>query len=595
MRSGREFEAREYSRYYKGVSVWLTVTGEVSPIRAPPVVEYKCWYSTTRIRRQRSPPFMASSPIETREARLHRMIESADEGICEVDAEGRCTYINGTGAALLGFKVTELVGSVLHNAIHPRGAHLAPAECSICQTLKNSEELEIGEARHHAVLSHKDGRALQVSYRAKSIRIGTDLRGAVMAFADDSERRRLEDELRDRIAELAESERRKTEFIATLAHELRNPLAPIRTALQMMSKASDNVTSMAQLREMMERQLTQLVHLVNDLLDMARVSSGQMTLKKERIALQEVLRLAIEASEPLRTATKNSLTLDLPAATLYLDADATRLTQVFTNILNNAAQFSAPGSPISLRVDIGDGFARIDIADTGIGIARDALNRIFDMFTRVGRDLKDTHAGLGIGLNLGRHLVEMHDGQIVASSEGLGMGSHFIVTLPLPQHTQEEPTTDQPLPSDENARMAVRALIVDDNIDAAGSLSLLLQLGGHITCVAHDGPAALKLVTEFKPDIVLLDIGMPGMDGYEVAREIRSKPEFGHPLLVAVTGWGGPEDRLRTKQAGFDEHLTKPVDISMIELLFTTLSARPAPALDGSPPVANGHTIDTPH
>jgi PAS domain S-box-containing protein len=542
---------------------------------------------------------MTSNPTESaaRDERLHRLLECSSDGICEVDADGRCTYFNATGAHLLGYEAAELVGTVLHDAIHPGGRFLTPAECSICQAVKNAQGLKPGEParRTHGVLSHKDGRAIPVSYLVLQIVVDGLLRGAVMTFYDDSERRRLAEELRDRTAELAESERRKTEFIATLAHELRNPLAPLRAALQVMRKASDNATSVEQLREMMERQLGQLVHLVNDLLDIARVNSGQMTLQRERVALQEILQLAVEASAPLRTTTQNSLTLDLPAAPLYLEADATRLTQVFTNILNNAAQYSAAGGPISVRVQSAGAQVQIDIADAGVGIAREALNRIFDMFTRVGRDAKNTHAGLGIGLNLARRVVEMHDGQLVAKSEGLGRGSHFLITLPLSELEDEESTAAENERSEQETRSPIRALIVDDNIDAAVTLSLLLQLAGHTTCLAHDGPEALKVAAEFKPDIVLLDLGLPGMDGHEVARAIRRTPELGHPVLVAVTGWGGPEDRLRSKQAGFDEHFTKPVEISMIELLLSTLPVRRADGDGDSPPVENGHTLDTPH
>jgi signal transduction histidine kinase/ActR/RegA family two-component response regulator len=483
------------------------------------------------------------------------------------------------------------VGTLLHDAIHPGGSFLVPAECSICQALKNASALNLGELaqRSHGLLSHKDGRAIPVSYSGVHIVVDGLLQGSVMTFRDDSQQWRLESELRDRNAELAESERRKTEFIATLAHELRNPLAPLRAALQVMRKASDNATSMAQLREMMERQLMQLVRLVNDLFDIARVTSGQMALQKERVALHEILQAAVEASEPLRMTTTNSLTLELPAGSLFLHADPTRLTQVFTNILNNAAQYSAPGAPITVRVESDESTVRVDIADTGVGIAREALNRIFDMFTRVGRDSARSHTGLGVGLNLARRLVEMHDGQLVASSEGLGRGSHFLITLPLSAGAESKAAEpDRPAQTGN----PVRALIVDDNIDAAATLSLLLQLAGHTTVVSHNGLDALKAAAELKPDIVLLDLGLPGMDGYEVARAIRRMPESGNPFLVAVTGWGTPEDRARTKQAGFDEHLTKPVDISMIELLLTSLPAR-TPSAGGNPPATNGHKIDT--
>jgi PAS domain S-box-containing protein len=534
---------------------------------------------------------MSDTPESTRNERLYRLLECSSDGIYEVDALGRCTYINSTGAHLLGFETQELVGTVLHDAIHPSGKFLAPTECSICQALKSAQVILDKPARWtHGVLSHRDGLAIPVSYSGVQIVIDGVLQGAVMTFSDDSQRRRLEGALCERTAELAESERRKTEFIATLAHELRNPLAPIRAALQVMRKATDNATSMAQVREMMERQLAQMVRLTNDLLDISRLTTGQMTLIKERVALKEILDVALEANAPLMTSAKNPLTLDIPKEPIYLYADATRLAQVVTNILNNAVQFSPAGSPISVRVELDGETIRIDIADAGVGIAREALNRIFEMFTRVGRATSGAHAGLGIGLNLARRLVEMHGGQLVASSEGRGKGSHFLITLPLAEPKAVEDTPEN-LPAPQAARGAVRVLLVDDNVDATASLSLLLQLGGHTTQVAHSGIEALRLVAEFKPEIVLLDLGLPGMNGYEVAHAIRARRELRQPFLVAVTGWGAPEDRLKSKQSGFDEHLTKPVDISMIELLLTTL---PAPQdTDGNPPVQNGHEIDT--
>jgi len=535
---------------------------------------------------------MTDTSESARNERLCRLLECSSDGICEVDAEGRCTYCNANGAHLLGHAPQELAGTVLHELIHPGGNFLAPAECSICQALKNAQELKLGEPapRTQGVLSHKDGRAIPVSYSAVQLVVDGIPQGAVMSFYDNSQRRHLEGELRERTAELEESERRKTEFIATLAHELRNPLAPIRAALQVMRKAADNASSMAQVREVMERQLSQMVRLVNDLLDISRLTSGQMTLQKERVALGEILNIALEASAPLMTNAKNPLKLDIPKEPVFLHADATRLAQVFTNILNNAAQYSPAGSPISVRVELDSETVRIDIADTGVGITREALNRIFDMFTRVGRETAGANAGLGIGLNLARRLVDMHGGHLAASSEGLGKGSHFLITLPLAAPEAPEHTPRDLRPS-AAAQGGARILLVDDNVDAVASLSLLLQLGGHTTHVAHSGPEALRIASEVKPDIVLLDIGLPGMNGYEVARAIRARPELGHPFLAAVTGWGAPEDRIKSKEAGFDEHLTKPVDISVIELLLATLPARPNAG--HIPPVENGHEIDT--
>ena len=533
-----------------------------------------------------------NDPLESaaRQERLYRLLESSSDGICEIDAQGRCTYSNATGARLLGYEAQELVGAVLHESIHPGGKFSSPAECSICQSL-NAQGLRLGEPvrRTHGVLSHKDGRAILVSYSQAPIVVDGVLQGAIMSFYDDSQRRHLEGELRALRAEFAESELRKTEFIATLAHELRNPLAPLRAALEVIRQASDKATSMRQMRAMMERQLGQLIHLVNDLLDIARLNSGQIALHAQRVELQEILKAAVEASEPSRTMTKNPLTLELPAEPIYLNADPTRLTQVFTNILNNAAEYSAAGGPITVRAARAASTVRIDVEDRGIGIAREALNRIFDMFTRAGRDSKRPHTGLGVGLNLARRMVELHGGQILAASEGLGRGSDFLVTLPLagPVDAQSPLATEASAPVNAHP---VRVLIVDDNLDAASSLSLLLQLGGHTTALAHDGFTALKAVAEFKPDIVLLDLGLPDMNGYEVAGAIRAQPQLGRPFLVAVTGWGGPEDRAKSKEAGFDEHLTKPVDISVIELLLTTLPARQTAA--GKPPEQNGHEID---
>jgi PAS domain S-box-containing protein len=525
------------------------------------------------------------------EQRLRRLLECTHEGICEVDVEGRCTFITATGARLLGHSVDALTGAVLHETIHARtaaGDIASPAECSVCVAIEAREPREGLECEFR----HKDGHAVPV-FLSLAPFISGSMHGAVMSFSDRSEHSRTIEEIRGLKAEIAEAEQRRTEFIAVLAHELRNPLAPLRTALQMMRKATDNATTMAQLRDMMERQLTQMVHLVNDLLDVARVSTGQMVLRKERETLQEILIAAVEAAEPVMASAQNSLTLDVPEERIYLHADATRLTQVFTNILNNAAQFSAPAGPISLRAEIDGQVVRIDIADAGVGIARDALNRIFEMFTKVGRDTDRKHAGLGIGLNIARRLVEMHGGTLVATSEGRGRGSHFVVSLPLGEPVRGEAAPAESVSPQPELPGKVRALIVDDNTDAAASLGLLLDLGGHTTCIVHNGPDALKVVAEFKPDVVLLDIGMPGMDGYEVARALRSMPDIGRPVLVAVTGWGGPEDRLKSKNAGFDEHLTKPVDISMIELLLTTLPKH-AGAADGNPPIDEDLSIHTP-
>jgi len=371
---------------------------------------------------------MPHSPIPPTagERRLHRMLESTDAGICAVDAQGCFTFVNGAGADRLGYHAEDLIGEAWH-VIHPtRERTTMPEDCPVCLAVQSRESFR----GLSATFRHRDAAVIPVSYSVAPIAI-RDGGGAAISFSVSTDLGRMEQKLRELSEELAETERRKTEFIAILAHELRNPLAPICNALEMMRKASNNAASMAHLRGIMERQSGHLVHLVNDLLDIARVTSGQLTLKKEHVALREILEVALEASAPLRESVQNSFTLTMPPETLVLYADVTRLAQAFTNILDNAARYSARGGRTSVNVERDGGKVRTDIADIGIGIAPEALNRIFDMFTRVGREPPGTHAGLGIGLNLARRLVRMHDGELVASSDGLGRGSHFIVTLPL--------------------------------------------------------------------------------------------------------------------------------------------------------------------
>lgn len=519
------------------------------------------------------------------------MLEASSDGVCEIDAAHCFTYITERGANLLGYTARTLVGRSIHETVHPplaEGRATPPAECSLCQALKAREPQRSIKAHFW----HARGEMLPVSYSIEPIFSKSAMDGgAIIAFSDDSERLRAEEEILRLTAENTEAERRRTEFIAILSHELRNPLAPIRTALQLMRKTGASDESMAELRDIMERQLGHLVHLVNDLMDIARITSGKIALKKELIALQEILSSAIEASAALMAAAQNPLTADMPREPLFLHADGTRLTQVFTNLLNNASQYSAAGDPISLRIESDANTVQVDIADRGIGIGPESLDQIFEMFNSIGRDADGSRAGLGIGLNLARRLVELHEGTLIATSQGIGHGSRFVVTLPLSKLSAGDLGAAAP-PRRSDARHAVRALIVDDNADAAQSLSLLLKLEGHTTSIANTGTEALAKITEFNPDIVLLDIGLPGMNGYDVARAIRALPgtERG-AFLVAITGWGTEEDRRRSASAGFDEHLTKPVDISMIELLLTTLRSRRDADAQASPE----HADSPPH
>jgi len=378
-----------------------------------------------------------------------------------------------------------------------------------------------------------------------------------------SQRARLVGHLRD-------TDRRKDEFLATLAHELRNPLAPIRNALQIMALAEDGA-AVDQARRMMERQLVQMVRLIDDLLDVSRITIGKLELRKERVDIASILASAIETARPLIDACGHSLHVSLPPAPVYLDADPLRLAQVFSNLLNNAAKYMDRGGRIDVEAEEKDGELRVTVRDTGRGIPAEALPHVFEMFAQVDRSLEHSHGGLGIGLTLAKRLVELHGGTIEARSGGPGQGSTFTVRLPsaAPAGTLDLSAGEQP----QRLIQSCRILIADDNPDAVEMLNLMLSLHGHAVTVASDGVVAVSLAASIKPQIAFLDIGMPRMDGYEAARQIRQTlgPDV---MLVALTGWGQDEDKRRSKEAGFDHHLTKPPDPEVLERLIAECAKR---------------------
>ncbi|MCC2955494.1 response regulator [Massilia sp. IC2-477] len=356
---------------------------------------------------------------------------------------------------------------------------------------------------------------------------------------------------------LREADRHKSEFLATLAHELRNPLAPIRNGLEVLRVSEGKPEAMARVRAMMERQVGHMVHLINDLLDIARVSTGKVVLKVERVTLQAVVASAVETSMPLLEAARHTLDLAVPEQPLWLDADHVRLSQVLSNLLSNAAKYTPPGGRVRIEGGMEEGGVVLRVSDTGIGIAQDALGSIFDMFTQVARSLDRSKGGLGIGLSLVRHLVMLHGGTVAAESRGPGQGSSFTVRLPAAQVGAEgEPAAHDGTGARTGASM--RILVADDNTDAADSLAALLQAGGHTVRTVYDGAQALQAAPAFAPDLAFLDIGMPGMDGYQTARALRALPGLKDLRLVALTGWGAQEDRARSREAGFDHHLLKP-------------------------------------
>jgi signal transduction histidine kinase len=390
------------------------------------------------------------------------------------------------------------------------------------------------------------------------------------------ERGRIEEELRQRVNQLAEMDRRKDEFLATLAHELRNPLAPIRNSLHLLRMSGASSPAAAPIHDLMERQVSHMVRLVDDLMEVSRITRGKIELRPERVELAAVLRSAVETSRPLIEAARHQLTIDLPSEPLILQADPVRLSQVVANLLNNAAKYTEEGGQIGLSARREGGMAVISVRDTGVGIPAEMLPRVFDMFAQVDRTLKRSQGGLGIGLTLARTLVEMHGGRMEARSEGPGKGSEFLVRLPLAADDASRGENRSDPRSKPPERLGQqRILVVDDNRDAADSLGMLLRFLGADAVVVYDGPSALTALRNYRPSVVFLDIGMPGMDGNEVARHVRQSEELRDITLIAMTGWGQEEDRRRSKAAGFDQHLVKPASAETLQALLAALPRKP--------------------
>jgi signal transduction histidine kinase/CheY-like chemotaxis protein len=363
------------------------------------------------------------------------------------------------------------------------------------------------------------------------------------------------------------ADRRKDEFLATLAHELRNPLAPIRTGLDIMRINPSDLGAGQRAREIMERQLRQMVRLVDDLLDVSRINTGKLTIKRDLVDLQQVIHDAFEIVRPLVEQQGHVLTWAPLAQAVWIEGDATRLTQILSNLLNNAAKYTARGGRIAVDVELEQRRVRIHVRDNGIGIAPEMREAVFQMFVQADATLERTTAGLGVGLSLARRLAELHGGELSVHSLGLGYGSEFVLALPLPKRIEAPPgpadgTTGAGERTTPGSR---RILLADDNIDFVNSMGALLESRGHVVSVAYDGQSALDNAAAFAPDFAFLDIGLPSLNGYDLARALRAVPALRHTALVAVTGWGQQKDRELAKDAGFDAHLVKPVSFEQIE------------------------------
>jgi signal transduction histidine kinase len=385
--------------------------------------------------------------------------------------------------------------------------------------------------------------------------------------AEVAERRRAEQKLRD-------VDRRKNEFLATLAHELRNPLAPIWHATEILARVRDGEEDRAraaEARKVIERQVTHLVRLIDDLLDISRIKHGKVGLKPERVSLASVVESALEAARPLFVSRRHALDVTLPEAPVLLHGDPVRLAQILTNLLSNAARYTEPGGSVRVEATREDDAVIVRVVDSGIGISAAELSGIFEMFSQAAAADAVGYGGLGIGLALAKQLAELHGGSLSAASEGPGRGSAFTLRLPL-EAGAAAPTEVRP-PVRPAPAAPRRILIVDDNVDAARTLADLLELDGHETHVAHDGPASVEAALRLKPDAAIVDIGLPGFSGLEVARRLRQEPSLAGLFLVALSGWVQPEDVARSRKAGFNHHLAKPVNVTTLERLLARADA----------------------
>ena len=497
--------------------------------------------------------------IEVSEVRYRRLFETARDGILILDANtGRVLDANPYMTDLLGYALAEFLGKELWEI----GLFKEKSENEVAfRTLQ-----EQGYIRYdHLPLATKSGATVDVEFVSNLYHMNHRA-VAQCNIRDISDRRRLERQMSEQAEALADATRRKDEFLAMLSHELRSPLSPILYALEALRANAGEDDLQRHARNVIERQVRHLVRLIDDLLEVSRITTGRVRL---RLAKVEVNALVQQATETIRAMIERKgqrLTVALSPDPLWLDADATRLEQVVGNLLSNASKYTDAGGHIRLAVEQEGNNAVIRVRDNGTGIAPDLLPHIFDLFTQADHSLDRSEGGLGIGLALVKSIVETHHGTVEARSDGLGMGSEFVVRLPVA--AERSTAEDQPLSSSVADAGSLRILVVDDSVDAANMSAVLLRASGHDVRVVHTGPAALELAHAFDPEVVLLDIGLPHMDGYEVARRFREEPRLANTLLVAVTGYGQDGDRQRSEAAGFDHHLVKPVDYATLMDLF---------------------------
>ena len=421
---------------------------------------------------------------------------------------------------------------------------------------------------------HASGEWRWMEARGRVVRRADGAPGTLSGIGiDTTARRRAEDDLRRQNAELVAADRRKDDFLAVLAHELRNPLAPIKNSVAVLRAGPMPDPQASWARDVIDRQVDQMAQLLDDLLDVSRIGHGRLELHTQRVELAKVVDAAVETSRMLIDAAGHELAVELPPNPVYLDADPARICQILVNLLNNAAKYTERGGRIRLSATVEGRELVMSVRDSGIGIAEDQLASVFDMFAQTESTRQRAQGGLGIGLALVKAIAKAHGGDVMAYSEGPGKGSEFMVTLPLsPLRMIERESDAAQAPASSERR---RVLIADDNSDAAESLALMLQLNGHDVRTGRDGVEAVSIAESFHPHVAVLDIGMPRMNGYDAARAIRAQPGGGDVVLVALTGWGQDEDKRRAEESGFDHHLTKPVDAGQLEQLVGSRRLKP--------------------
>jgi len=495
----------------------------------------------------------AEEILRASEAQLRLITETLPVYVMRCDTQLRYLFVNAAYAERFGLKPEDVIGKRIPDVL---GAPVYEVTKPYLDRLLAGEAVQYETTIPYTGL----GRRFMRSAGVPDLDEAGKVRGFIGVLIDLTDRKLAEDTLK-------EADRRKNEFLAMLAHELRNPLAPLRNAAALIEHLNEVEPSVRVLTQMIERQVKHMARLVDDLLDVARVTQGKITLKKETLDLESAIRTGIELARPLIDAKNHRLKVSLLIAPVLISGDATRLSQVVGNLLNNAAKYTPHGGEIRIEVERIDDEVAIHVRDNGVGIDPALLPRVFELFTQGDRSLDRSQGGLGIGLALVKSLVELHGGRVTATSTGSGQGSQFSVYLPLAvevsgrERASDSYAASQPL----------RILVVDDNVDSTDSLRMLLEMSGHQVRCAYDGPVALQTASFFNPDVILLDLGLPGMHGYEVARRLRAMDSTRHPHLIALTGYGSSEDEQRSLEAGFEHHLVKPLDCQTLNSILAAL------------------------